>query len=70
MFDLVGNSYYLMNDWFGLKKYSLYVRVEFCPTSFVVGVDFRDKRLVEINLLWFRIILHWLKKNKKYWGKK
>lgn len=60
----IGNSYYLVNDWFELKKHSLYVRLEFCPTDFVVGVSIRDKSLYEINLLFFRIVIHWLGRRK------
>lgn len=62
----IGNSYCLVNDWFELKKHSLYLRLEFCPTDFVVGVSIRDKSLYEIDLLFFRIVIHWLKINKDY----
>ena len=60
------NSYYLVNDWFELKKHSLYVRLEFCPTNFVVGVSIVSERLCEIELLFFRVVIHWLKRNKDY----
>ena len=60
----IGYTYYLLNDWFEFKKHSLYVRLEFCPTDFIIGFSIVTKSLYEFRLLFFRIVIHWLGRRK------
>lgn len=68
--SIIGNEYYLVNDWFDTKTQHIYVRIGFAPSSLLFGVDITSWRLWTIHIPFFHLCIHWLKRAKgdeEYW---
>lgn len=63
--NIIGNSYYFVNDWFYFRKHSLYIRFAFEPTAILFGVDWVTFRLFTIYIPFFHLCVHWLPLKEK-----
>lgn len=65
-------SYYrLYDEWHETKRVMYNIRIEWSlGWFFLIGVWLLTTHTWKINIFGFDICVHWLKKNKKYWGKK
>lgn len=70
LYDWWFSGWRIYDDWVETKRFNFNIRFVWYPSDMLLnGVSF-SPHTYHIHLIGFGLHFHWLKKNKKYWGKK